>query len=300
MPPSGLVRTVETRGLLTNWVIHGAASHERFSSEPADAKELKVFLERCRFEEVDFSGIDFASFYAAGSSFIRCDFTRTRFLQLQFGQPQIQRSWDRRIEPNDPRYPQTVYEACVFSHTRFDSDNTHFGNARFVGCVFDHAWLRKLFFFNAEFVECRFIGKVIDCVFDGRVIGVDAAQRIGRSTNEFHRNDFREADLIGTAFRAIDLDMQLLPESDSYSTLRDPIRQIEVARNRAEAELVGEMRDRVVRALDLLAGRTQWPGYAGQLLIRKGELGWKLSAEVQDLMWMYLTGRRTPHTDSQT
>jgi hypothetical protein len=64
--------------------------------------------------------------------------------------------------------------------------------------------------------------------------------------------------------------------------------------------LLGEMRDRVVRALDLLADQTHRPGYMGQLLIRKGELGWSLSAEVQDLMWMYLTGRPTPHTDCQT
>ena len=160
-------------------VIRGDAKDSRFDLLPADGHELVVFFERCRFDSVDFSGLDFRNFSAAGSTFAGCDFSKARFLQLGFGQPQIQRDWNRPIKPGDPRYLQTVYEDCVFRQTRLDPDNTHFGNSRFVRCQFDRAWLRKLFTRTAEFIDCQFVGKVIECTFAGTIPDKETARRIG-------------------------------------------------------------------------------------------------------------------------
>jgi uncharacterized protein YjbI with pentapeptide repeats len=292
----GLATKIERRGLSTRWIIHGGASQQRFSLAPADGNELKVFFEHCRLESVDFSDIDFKSFYAAGCTFTRCDFSKAKFLQLEFGQPQVQRDWNRPIQPQDKRYPQTVYEECLFRWTRFDPDNTRFGNARFVRCTFDHAWLRKLFTRTAEFVGCRFVGKVIDCTFHGVITG-DDIQRIGRSANDFRENDFRHADLIWTGFRGIDLSAQLLPESGSYAVLTDPLSRIELATRRAEETLSGELRDRVVHELKLLAQRIDGEH---QFLIRKGQLGWQTPADVQELLWSYLANVQPPHGAIQT
>jgi uncharacterized protein YjbI with pentapeptide repeats len=282
---TGLAATIERRGVSTRWIVHGSASQERFRLDPADGRELKVFFEHCRLDSVDFTEIDFKSFYAAGCTFTRCDFSKAKFLQLGFGQPQVQLDWNRPIQPQDRRYPQTVYEECLFGHTRFDPDNTHFGNARFVRCTFDHAWLRKLFALTAEFVDCGFVGKVIECTFHGVINGEDV-QRIGRSTNDFRGNDFRHADLIWTAFRGIDLNSQLLPESDSYAVLTDPRSRIEFATRRALEKLTGEMQERVVHELQVLA---QLIDDEPQFLMRRGELGWQTPAEVQELLWRYLT-----------
>ena len=290
-----LAATIERRGLSTQWIVHGNASKERFSLAPADGTELNVFFEHCRLDSVDFSDVDFKSFSAAGCAFTRCDFSKAKFLQFGFGQPQVQRDWNRPIRPQDKRYPQTVYEECVFGRTRFDPNNTHFGKARFVRCIFDHAWLRKLFTRTAEFVDCRFEGKVVECTFHG-VISGDDIQRIGRSTNDFRGNDFRHADLIWTAFRGIDLSAQLLPESDSYAVLTDPPSRTELATRRAEEKLVGELQDRVVHELQLLG---QLMEGERQFLIRKGELGWQTPADVQELLWSYLTDR-LPHSAIQT
>lgn len=293
---TGLAAKIERRGLSTKWVLHGNASHERFNVAPADGKELMVFFEHCRLDSFDFGDIDFKSFYAAGCVFRRCDFSKASFLQLGFGQAQVQRDWNRQIGPRDERYPQTLYEECLFASTRFDPNNTYFGNARFVRCIFDHAWLRKLFTRTAEFVDCRFVGKVIECTFHG-VISGEETQRIGRSTNEFRGNDFREADLIWTAFRGIDLGAQLLPESDSYAVLVDPLNRIELATRRADERLSGELQDRVVHELQVLA---QLVRGESQFLIRQGELGWQTPADVQELLWSYLTDGPPPQGANQT
>jgi uncharacterized protein YjbI with pentapeptide repeats len=234
-------------------------------------------------EEVDFSGLDFDLLYAAGASFVRCDFSDATFFQLGFGQPQVQKDYLRPIAVGDPRYPQTVYEDCIFRRTKFDPANTHFGNARFVRCLFDRAWLREMLFtHSAEFVDCRFVGKVVECNFFGTISDPDTVKRVGRRTNAFRGNDFREADLIWVGFREIDLDAQRWPESEDYAILTDPSTKIEAAIERARATLADNDLDQVLSALAVLARI-----HAGerQALLKRWELSLEAPAPLQQKVW---------------
>lgn len=282
----GVEATVETRGLLTRWVVRGQARHQHFDL-PAIDGDLKVFLERIQFESVDFSGLEFAEFRAAGSTFTRCDFSNTRFGPLDLGQERAEWDWQWLVRPRDRRYAQTTYEECVFRRTRLDPYNTHLGNSRFVRCVFERAWLRELLFtFSAEFVDCRFVGKVIECNFWGAIPDRETARWVGRTTNEFRGNDFRDADLIWVGFHGVDLDAQRWPDSDEYAIVTDPRRRIQVAAERARAALTGDELDQILRELELFR---HVHGDEHHVLIRRSELGWQLTPEVQQRLWDYLT-----------
>jgi uncharacterized protein YjbI with pentapeptide repeats len=264
----------------------GAQGASASTCPPLDGT-LDVFLERVQFDSIDFSGIQFEQFWAAGSTFVRCDFSNARFRSLDFGLPQAQWGWRHLIRPGGRRYPQTTYEECIFRRTRFDPYNTHFGNARFVRCLFDRAWLRDMLFtYSAEFVGCRFVGKVIECNFFGTIPDRESAKRVGRTTNEFRDNDFREADLIWVGFHGIDLDAQQWPASDEYAILTDLQRRIQAAIERARAEVTGEELDRVLSELDTLA---RYYNRERQVLVRRSELGWEVPPEVQQRLWDYLT-----------
>ncbi|MDQ6878464.1 MAG: hypothetical protein M3082_12390 [Candidatus Dormibacteraeota bacterium] len=280
--------SLERRGEFSRWVVHGELKRKRFDLEgPAAESGIRALLERTRLESVDFSGLVFDHFYAAGASFIGCDFSDTRFAQLGFGQPQIQRSWGWAIRPGDPRYAQTVYEACLFRKTRFDPDNTHFGNARFVRCVFDQSWLRNLIFTHtAEFLECRFVGKVIECNFWGDIEIPDEPKRVGRTTNEFRGNDFREADLIWVGFHHIDLDAQQWPESGEYAIVADPQRRIEAGIDQAQATLSAEDMNHILPELNLLA---RLYNDERQVLVRRSELARRTPPHIQQKLWEFLT-----------
>jgi hypothetical protein len=243
-------------------------------------------------QDVDFSGLDFELFYAAGANFVRCDFSDTSFFQLGFGQPQIQKDFMRSIAVGDPRYPQTIYEDCVFRRTKFDPANTSFGSARFVRCLFDRAWLREIFGTrSAEFIDCRFVGKIVDCTFFGTIPDPDTAKRVGRNTNAFRGNDFREAELIWVGFREIDLDAQRWPESGEYAILTDPPRKIEAAIEKARRTLVGNHLEEVVSALTVLARI-----HAGerQALVKRWELSYQAPPKVQEELWDLLVASRKP------
>ena len=283
MTHGGLESRLEHRGKASRWVVHGGLSRARFELHPGERSGLSVFLERVKMEEVDFSGLDFALFYAAGATFLRCDFSDASFFQLGFGQPQIQKYFRRAIAVSDPRYPQTVYEECIFRRTKFDPANTHFGNVRFVRCLFDRAWLRDMLFMrSAEFIDCRFLGKIVECNFFGTISDRDTVKRVGRSTNVFRGNDFRGADLVWVGFRGIDLAAQHWPESGEYAILTDPSTKIEAAIQRARATLGGDDLQQVVSALTVLAQR-----HAGerQALLKLWELTVDAPADLQHKLW---------------
>lgn len=278
-------------GIYSNWRLRGQARDEKFDVAPVEDGRLRVRIEECQFTSVDFSGLAFDLFYAAGSRFERCNFSKATFLQLGFGQAQKHLDPAKPIKPTDPRYPQTVYEDCIFLRTRFDPNNTHFGNSRFVRCTFEHAWLRKLFTWTAEFLDCRFAGKVIECTFHGTITDKNNIQRIGRTSNEIRGNDFSEADLVWTAFRDVDLHAQRFPSDGSYAILDQPTAQIDAAIRLAGSGPTGDLKGEVLHQLGLLGQSTRFQH--GQALIRKGQLGWRTPAEIEDLMWEYLTAATT-------
>ena len=270
-------------------VVHGRLSDARFELHPGERNELRVFLERVNMARVDFSGLDFGLFYAAGATFVRCDFSDATFFQLDFGQPQVQKDYRRPIAISDRRYPQTIYEDCVFRRTKFDPANTFFGSARFVRCFFDRAWLREMLFtHSAEFLDCRFAGKIVESNFFGTISDTETAKRVGRTINAFSGNDFRDADLIWVGFREIDLDAQRWPETGDYAILTDPPTKIEAAMAKARATLAGDDLARVVSSLAVLARV-----YANerQRLLKRWEFPPQVPADVQDRVWDLLVPR---------
>ena len=73
----------------------------------------------------------------------------------------------------------------------------------------------------AEFVDCRFSGRIERSKFFGRPVGACAAHT-NRKRNEFSGTDFRMAQLFDTGFQfGIDIDAELWPESDEYVIVRD-------------------------------------------------------------------------------
>jgi hypothetical protein len=90
-------------------------------------------------------------------------------------------------------------------------------------CQFVDADLEGWFTWTADLVDCRFAGRLSGLVFHGR-------DDTGRGRNEFVGNDFREADLDDVDFRDIDLDAQLLPQSEDYIRLRDVQERVKAVR----------------------------------------------------------------------
>ncbi len=171
-----------------------------------------------RFAEAEVSGVDFREariglFAAYHSTFEDCDFTGARFAATHFGLTGAgEGQWDGR------RWPQTVYRRCDFTRVRFPTGNTFWGNARFEQCLFDRAKLRGMSFTHeAEFVACTFRGKIQDVNFWGRP--TDRIEALGRDLNEFTGNDFTGAELVGVAFRHIDLRAQRFPGPPGHAVL---------------------------------------------------------------------------------
>jgi hypothetical protein len=158
--------------------------------EPASEN---VVLEHITAKNVDFSGQRFWRFNADDCRFIACDFSRIAVEWLPFANG------------------GSLFRNCRFNGSRIGD----FGEVRLERCQFVDADLDGWFTWSADIVECRFAGLLRGVVFSGR----DPDER---RTNEFVGNDFRDAELDDVAFRfGIDLDEQLLPETDEYIRLRD-------------------------------------------------------------------------------
>jgi hypothetical protein len=151
-----------------------------------------VVFEGITAERVDFSGQSFWSFTTEDCRFVDCDFSQVEVEWLPFANG------------------GSLFRDCRFDGARIGD----FGDVRLERCQFVDADLEGWFTWTADLVDCRFAGRLSGVVFNGR----DAE---GSRTNEFVRNDFREADLDDVDFRDIDLDPQLLPQGDEYIRLRD-------------------------------------------------------------------------------
>jgi hypothetical protein len=158
--------------------------------EPASEN---IVLEHITATNVDFSGRRFWSFTADDCRFIGCDFSEVVVEWLPFASG------------------GSLFRDCRFDRARIGD----FGDVRLERCQFVDAQLDGWFTRSADLVDCRFAGHLQGVVFTGRDLDE-------RRTNEFAGNDFREAELDDVAFRfGIDLDAQLLPETDDYIRLRD-------------------------------------------------------------------------------
>ena len=166
--------------------VRGDLRGGRFAPETSN-----VVLERVSASEVDFSSLHLWRFYAEGCRFSDCDFSNVRVKALPFASG------------------GSLFERCTFRGARLGD----MGRVRLEDCDLTEAELRGWFAYDADIVNCRFGGRLSEVVFSG----TDAEER---RRNDFHGNDFRDAELDDVSFSSIDLDAQLLPESDLYVRLR--------------------------------------------------------------------------------
>ncbi|HUR01304.1 MAG TPA: pentapeptide repeat-containing protein [Nonomuraea sp.] len=190
------------------WIARGELRGQRFAL-PAGVSS--VTFDRAQLVDVDFSGTRFAEFTVHGSHFEECDFTDAVFERLSMGTTCVRGTWD------GVAWPQSVFRDCVFQRTRFAS-STYFGNVRFERCTFDRSRLRdQTLTFEAEFVDCAFLGRVRNINFWGSPTNYQAA--LGRDRNDFTGNDFTGAELNYVALHHIDLRAQRWPGLPGYALL---------------------------------------------------------------------------------
>ncbi|MGO1070757.1 hypothetical protein [Lysobacter sp. CA199] len=151
-----------------------------------------------------FSDLQVDSFRIQGSRLQDCVFTRIRSRQACLG--------------SGP--DMSYFENCVFD--RCDLKLTVAGNARLTRCRFVDSVLRNVIAPNLELIECVFDNTTIStAVFHGRVL-IDDVRSLGRSTNEFRRNDFSTATLRDVGFNTgICVTAQTLPQGGDYLYIAD-------------------------------------------------------------------------------
>lgn len=158
-------------------------------------------FDHATLEAVNFGRVSFAQISAGGCLFARCDF---RGAELDGHQSLFSGR------------PQNVFRECRFDEV--DLRAVKPGQARFERCTFDDALLDGWQATCAEFADCHFAGRVAQVTFYAVPHGPCAAElEPRRAANAFLRNDFRDAELIESAFLMdIDIMAQRLPESDAY------------------------------------------------------------------------------------
>lgn len=159
-----------------------------------------VGFQAASVDGVDFSGVQFWAFAAGASSFDNCDFSGCRFEAGALGVGQ-----------------QTRYRDCRFDWA--DLRSIDLGNVRFERCSFDQADIHDWAADAAEFVECRFAGRITESRFCGRPWGMwlEGAMDVRRRSNDFRANDFTDAELSGCDFvYAIDIGAQRWPSGPQY------------------------------------------------------------------------------------
>ncbi len=225
-------------------------------------------FDRAVLEEADFTRAAFDELRAAGCVFARCEFRGVVF--------------EPRFQPLFSGRPQSVFRECVFDGA--DLRRVHPGQARFEGCSFLGANLEGWTAYCAEFVECRFSGKIARARFYGRPWGPEAgALEPQRTVNEFRGNDFRAAELVQTAFvNGIDVLAQQWPEREDYLYL-DRIHQ---RITRAHAEIM-RWRDIEGRksALAMLQATSILYSRQREIIVRRGEPPVPTPPDVAERVW---------------
>ncbi|MEW6225929.1 MAG: hypothetical protein AB1627_14995 [Chloroflexota bacterium] len=219
-----------------------------------------VAFEHVTWRDVDLSGLVFDYFGAMGSTFERCDFTRTEFRSGGLG------------------HDGSRYVDCLFD--RSDLRHVFPLGATFERCRFDRARLEGWRPDKASFIECTFVGPIRNVMFYGAEVMPDLP---GRGRNAFRGNDFRQATITDSSFGAgIDIGANTMPEGDEYVILdRWPERAaLGLAELRSRPK--SSERDEMIIWLEIMATGV----YAEQqiLFARRVEPG-MVPATIQNAVW---------------
>jgi Pentapeptide repeats (9 copies) len=230
-------------------------------------------LSRVTVRDADFRRVTFDQFAPEGCTFEHCDFS---------GQ-----TLDRRYQPLFSSRRQSIFRDCKFDSA--DLTGVRPGQARFERCTFDNAKIDAWESFTAEFIDCRFAGRVVNVRFYGRPWGANADHLDpARKVNAFYGNDFHRADLVGAIFiHGIDIAKQKWPDGGQYVIL-DRIHQ-RIAKVRLG---VLEWRDHQARqeALDMLNSASLLYAHQMTVIGRRVEERWTATPAVQERVWDALAG----------
>ncbi|RLK22579.1 hypothetical protein DER29_0414 [Micromonospora sp. M71_S20] len=233
----------------------------------------RLVVEREEVVGVDYSAQGLTGLVGIGACFERCRFEGLRFQDVALGSG---------MELS--QYVECSFDGAVLTGTA--------GYSQFVGCTFREAEIRDLTANYLEIVDCVFTGRIRSTTFwgapppgsaEGFASDLAFLAKQGRTeppgyralalreSNEFHGNDFSEADLIGVAFRyGVDLSRQRLPTASDYLYLPDA----ETALHRALSLLADQPADdlhaRVERSLRRMLDREVGNGQR-QLLFREAD-----------------------------
>lgn len=227
-----------------------------------------ALFERATLEEVDFRRAGFDIVASPGCVFLRCDF---RGVEL-----------GAKFQPLFSARPQSTFRESRFDGA--DLRGVRAGQARFEGCTFDGARIEAWDVSCAEFVDCHFSGPIARTRFHGRPWGPRAGTiDPPRAFNEFHGNDFREADLVETVFvGGVDIAAQHWPANEAYLFL-DRIHQ---RITRAHSQLLrwkeGEARR---EALTLLQATSHLYARQKDIVLRRGSPPTPTSPETEARVW---------------
>jgi uncharacterized protein YjbI with pentapeptide repeats len=165
------------------------------SKGTADLSRLNLFsVENTTIKNADYSGSSFDSFTAVNVKFINCNFTSVDFKNVCFG----------------AGLKNSFYENCVFDHASINAIAP--GRASFINCSFQNIFIKQIFAFNIEMVNCVVSGVIKKGFFNGEIDKSDY-KSLNRKFNRFEGNDFSNAKLGDFDFRTnICLEKQKLPE----------------------------------------------------------------------------------------
>ncbi|MGW4214796.1 hypothetical protein ACWEIJ_42905 [Lentzea sp. NPDC004789] len=152
----------------------------------------------------DFSGRRETRWVIIESHFERCRFDSLKVPSFSFGSGM----------------KMSEYVDCTFDGSTIGA--TAPGRARFIRCSFRNVRLSKWFCTNVEMIDCTFSGTLKEINFVASLNETDQAE-LGRSRNEYLRNDFSAAKLAWVSFQGgVDLLDQRLPSEDGYVLLTEP------------------------------------------------------------------------------
>jgi hypothetical protein len=216
----------------SRYVISGEFGPGRIELPAGDAT---IVLSGASLKDADLTGCVFRNYVATGSILEGCDFTDAIFEGGVLGD-----------------LPVTTYRRCTFRRTDLRRCNPQL--ARFEECLFEESRLDEWSSRTAEFVECRFTGRLLRVQFWGKPTGAGRPRVLAqRSSNEFRANDFVDAILDDCSFKGgIDLDANSWPTSDRYVVLRGREDLIDRALTRID-ELPTDQRKPTLNVLKLLS-----------------------------------------------
>lgn len=167
-------------------------------------------LKNTHFENEDFSGRNFENFCSESCNFIRCKFENMNVKKMCFG---------AAGEPS-------IYTECSFDRSTFSGITRE--NAKFIRCSFDHTDLSQFDFYETEFLDCIFSGKLYAISFYGHKFTVERSHVV----NEFLNNDFSQSSFQYVQFKmGINLSKQKLPISSQYIYIADGSKLIQELRS---------------------------------------------------------------------